>query len=119
MRNIIGAVLLLVGVVAQGSSAQSQTVTIEEFTNIVGDILAIFVICPQIKVDQGAMEAFYEASGVSKRMMTDETGYWEDVEVSKKASFKRRKVLSVNDNCEDAHRLYGEQGTVVQGLFKR
>lgn len=110
------------GVVSLGLAivpAHAEQLTIEQFSQVFGDILAIGVICPDLDGNKGVVDTFMAKNGVTKKLMEDQTGYWGDVEVAKKASFAKRKAMSVDGNCTDALNLYGDNGTVIKGLLFR
>lgn len=118
--------LKLIGIGAGGVSlglavvpARAEQLTIEQFSQVFGDILAITVICPDLDIHEGVGESFMANNGMTKKLMEDQTGYWGDVEAAKKASFAKRKAMSVDGNCTDALNLYGDNGTVIKGLLFR
>lgn len=98
--------------------AEAQQVTIEQFTKVMGDFLALATICPDLDGRNDAFGNYLKTNGITKKMMEDETGYFDDVKAEKKASFERRKSMSVEDNCNDALSLYGEDGTIIKGALK-
>lgn len=108
--GIVGLCLAVVPV-------RAEQLTIAQFSQVFGDILAISVICPDLDGNKDAIDAFMKSSGVTKKLMEDQTGYWDDVQAAKKASFVKRKAMSVDGNCADALSLYGDNGTVIKGLL--
>lgn len=116
----LGAAVAAIGMSFSVAPVHAEQITIEQFSQVFGDILAVGTICPNLDGTKEAMENFMAENGISKKLMDDHTGYMGDVELAKKASFKRRKSMSVTANCDDALRLYGENGTVIKGLlFKK
>ncbi len=98
---------------------RAEQLTIEQFSQVFGDILAISVICPDLDIHKDIGENFMAKNGMSKKLMEEQTGYWGDVEAAKKASFVKRKAMTVDGNCADAFSLYGDNGTVIKGLMFR
>lgn len=98
---------------------QAEQLTIEQFIDVLGDLQAVSVICPDLDGNKGVIDAFMKSSGMTKKLMEDQTGYWSDVQAAKKASFAKRKAMSVDGNCADALSLYGDNGTVIKGLLFR
>ena len=97
--------------------ARAEQLTIAQYIDVLGDLQAISVICPDLDGNKGVVETFMQSNGMTEKLMEDQTGYWSDVEAATKASFAKRKAMSVDGNCADALSLYGDNGTVIKGLL--
>lgn len=98
--------------------AQAQTATIGEVIQVVGDLTALQMICPKLSGKNENGLKYLEANGFTERMIGGAGIYSVDIEIAKKSSLDARKAMSVTDNCEDALKLYGENGTVVKGVLE-
>lgn len=117
--KLIGISAVIAGVGLSIVPARAEQLTIAQYIDVLGDLQAISVICPDLDGNKGVVETFMQSNGMTEKLMEDQTGYWSDVEAATKASFARRKALSVEGNCADALGLYGENGTVIKGLLFR
>ncbi len=100
--------------------AHAQSATIEEVIQVAGDILALAVICPALDGNKKVFDGYMASNNITQKLMTADNSYADDVMAAKQKSYQTRKALSVSGNCDDALRLYGENGTVIKGfLFKK
>lgn len=116
----LGAAVAAIGMSFSVLPVHAEQITIEQYIEMVGDVFALGTICPDLDSREGAVKNFMYSNGITDELMSEKTGYWSFVKEAETAAFDRRKAMSVEQNCEDALRRYGENGTVIKGfLFKK
>lgn len=112
--KVIGA--CLAAMVTCMPVAQAQTVTIGEVIQVMGDVSALELICQNLNSDRQIAYAYMKVNGVTEKVAG--SVYLIDIELAKKESLNARKAMTVSDNCAEALRLYGDNGTVIKGMFE-
>lgn len=116
----LGAAVAAMSIGLCALPVHAAQITIEQYIQTFGDLIALETLCPDLDGRDDVIKSFMKENGLTEDLMSDKTGYLADVFEAEKASFAKRKVMSRGDNCADALRLYGEDGTVIKGLlFKK
>lgn len=117
MRNIIGAVLLLVGVCAQESRTHAET--IDDVITEYADLLLLADLCPMLTFNStgGHFPQFFAAKKFNQKLIVEGEPYFADLKLAEKAALEKRMSSSGRFNCRDAVKKYGEQGEGVPGII--
>ena len=97
--------------------AHAQSVTIAEFIQVMGDLKALEKICPKMVSRKNVFYDYMDANGISTDMVLADGGIGNDVMKAMQKRFDARKAASVADNCADAIKLYGDEGTAIKGFL--
>lgn len=105
------AVAAVMSVLVPGNA---QSATIEEVLHITGDIWAITRLCPQREPARESYTQFIADSGMSTSQYTEGGIYYQDLYALHLKAIQARKAKTMQENCADAEKLYGENGSVIQ-----
>ena len=95
-------------------SGNAQSATIEEVLQITGDMIAISLLCPDKEPDRGSFSQFVNSNGMSTDQFNGDGVYVRDLYTAHQAALQARKAKTMQENCADAEKLYGENGSVIQ-----
>lgn len=95
-------------------SANAKAATIEEVLQITGDMIAITLLCPDKEPDRGSFSQYVKSNGMSPDQFNGDGVYVRDLYSAHQAALQARKAKTMQENCADAEKLYGVNGTVIQ-----
>ncbi|GEM_PF-5738265 len=95
-------------------SANAKAATVEEVLQITGDMIAITLLCTDKEPDRASFSQFVKSNGMSPDQFNGDGVYTLDLYNAHQAALQARKAKTMQENCADAEKLYGENGTVIQ-----
>lgn len=118
MRNILGAVLLLVGVCAQESRTHAET--IDDVITEYADLLLLADMCPMLTFNStdGQFPQFFTAKKFNQKLIGEREPFYDDFKRAEKAVFEERMLSSGRANCQDALSRYGANGDSVRSIIE-
>lgn len=98
-------------------SVPAQAATIGEALDVMGDMVVLENLCPDLHKNMESVRTFMNENGITDSMLTETSIFSEELEAAAKRSFAARKLKTREENCADAIELYGVNGSKVKGHY--